>query len=95
MKKNIKKLIVGIMVVGLVALVSSIAIAGDEVSITGTINEDSQLVDDSGNAYDIADTDQGNEVMEMTGKKVSVKGTVMEEEGAKVISITSFQVIEQ
>ena len=94
MKKNIKKLIVGIMVIGLVALVSGIAIGGDEVSITGTINEDGQLVDESGNAHDIADTEQGIEVMEMTGKKVSVKGTVMEEEGEKVISITSFQVIE-
>ena len=95
MKKNIKKLIVGMMVIGLIALVSGIAIAGDEVSITGTINEDGQLVDESGNAYDIADTEQGIEVMEMTGKKVLVKGTVMEEEGEKVISITSFQVIEK
>ena len=94
MKKNIKKVIVGILVIGLAALFSGIAIAADEVSITGTINEDSQLVDDSGNAYDIADTEQGNEVMEMTGKKVSVKGTVMEEDGSKTISITSFEVVE-
>lgn len=94
MKKNIRKSILGIFVLGLVALVAGFAVAGDEVNITGTINDDSQLVDDSGTSYDIADTEQGNEVMEMTGKKVSVKGTVMEEEGTKTISITSFKVIE-
>ena len=93
MKKNIGKLILGILVLGLALSVAGIAVAGDEVSITGTINEDSQLVDGSGNSYDIADTEQGYEVMEMTGKKVSVKGTVMEEDGTKTISITSFEVV--
>ena len=93
MKKNIRKLILGILVLGLALSVAGIAVAGDEVSITGTINEDSQLVDSSGNSYDIADTEQGYEVMEMTGKKVSVKGTVMEQDGSKTISITSFEVV--
>ena len=93
MKKNIRKLILGILVLGLALSVAGIAVAGDEVSITGTINEDSQLVDSSGNSYDIADTEQGYEVMEMTGKKVSVKGTVMEQDGTKTISITSFEVV--
>jgi hypothetical protein len=93
MKKNIRKIILGILVLGLAISVAGIAVAADEVSITGTINEDSQLVDGSGNSYDIADTEQGNEVMEMTGKQVSVKGTVMEEGGTKTISITSFEVI--
>ena len=79
---------------GLTLLVAGFAIAGDEVSITGTINDESQLVDNSGALYEIADTEPGYEVMEMTGKKVTVKGTVMEEEGTKTISITSFQVIE-
>ena len=91
--KNIAKVILGILVLGLVISVAGIAVAGDEVSITGTINADSQLVDDSGNSYDIADTEQGYEVMEMTGKKVSVKGTVMEQDGTKTISITSFEVV--
>jgi hypothetical protein len=94
MKKNIRKMFLGIFIVALAVMVAGFAVAGDEVSITGTINDDSQLVDNSGNTYDIADTEQGYEVMEMTGKKVSVKGTVMEEDGSKTISITSFEVIE-
>ena len=94
MKKNMKKIFSGILIIGFIALLAGMAAAADEVSITGTINGDSQLVDDSGTAYDIGDNEKGDEVMELVGKKVSVKGTVMEAEGTKIITITSFNVIE-
>ena len=90
MKKKMKKIFLGILIVSLTVFLSGIAVAGSEVSISGVINEDGQLVDDSGMAYDIADNDQGNEVMEMTGQKVTVKGTVMEAEGTKIITVSSF-----
>jgi hypothetical protein len=32
--------------------------------------------------------------MEMVGSKVTVKGTVMEAEGTKIITISSFKIIE-
>ena len=79
---------------GFIALVAGIVAAGEEVSITGTINEEMQLVSDSGIPYDIGDNEKGNEVMELVGKKVSVKGTVMEADGIKIISINAFDVIE-
>jgi hypothetical protein len=94
MSKNTKKILLGILVIGIAALLSGIAMAGEEVAISGTINEDGQLVDQSGMAYDIGDTEQGNEVMELVGKKVSVQGTVMEAEGTKVITITSYELVE-
>jgi hypothetical protein len=91
---NMQKIFSGILIIGFIALLAGMAAAADEVSITGTINGDSQLVDDSGTAYDIGDNEKGNEVMELVGKKVSVKGTVMEAEGTKIITITAFDVIE-
>ncbi len=94
MRKNMKKIFPGILIIGFIALLAGMAAAADEVSITGTINGDSQLVDNSGTAYDIGDNEKGNEVMELVGKKVSVKGTVMEAEGTKIITITAFDVIE-
>ena len=94
MSKKTKKIVTGILIIGFIALLAGIAAAADEVSITGTVNEDSQLVADSGTVYDIGDTEKGNEVMELVGKKVSVKGTVMEAEGTKIITITAFDVIE-
>jgi hypothetical protein len=90
MKKNTKKIFLGVLIVGLTVFLSGIAVAGSEVSISGVINEDGQLVDDNGMAYDIADNDPGNEVMEMVGSKVTVKGTVMEAEGTKIITVSSF-----
>jgi hypothetical protein len=94
MRINMQKIFSGILIIGFIALLAGMAAAADEVSITGTINTDSQLVDDSGAAYDIGDNEKGNEVMELVGKKVSVKGTVMEAEGTKIITITAFDVIE-
>lgn len=95
MKKNMKKILLGILIVSLTVFFSGIAVAGSEVSISGVINEDGQLVDNNGMAYDIAESDEGNELMEMTGQKVTVKGTVMEAEGTKIITISSFKIIEE
>ncbi len=72
---------------GLTAFLSGAVMAGSEINITGTVNEDGQLVDDRGMAYDIAENDEGNEIMEMVGQKVTVKGTVMEAEGTKIITV--------
>ena len=95
MKKNMKKIFLGILIIGLAVILSGIAVAGPEVSISGVINEDGQLVDDDGMAYDIAENEEGDEVMEMVGSKVTVKGTVMEAEGTKIITISSFKIIEE
>ena len=95
MAKNMKKVPLGFLILCLTVFLSGIAVAGSEVSISGVISEDGQLVDDDGMAYDIADNDEGNEVMEMAGHKVAVKGTVMETEGTKIITISSFKIIEE
>ena len=94
MKKNMKKIFLGILILCLSVFLSGIAIAGSEISISGVINEDGQLVDDEGVAYDIAESEEGDQIMEMVGSKVTVKGTVMEAEGTKIITISSFKIIE-
>ena len=95
MEKNMKKIFLGILIIGLTVFLSGIAIAGAEVSISGVINEDGQLVDDDGMAYDIAESEEGDQIMEMVGSKVTVKGTVMEAEGTKIITVTTFKIIEE
>jgi hypothetical protein len=94
MEKNMKKIFLGILIIGLTVFLSGIAVAGQEVSISGVITDDGQLVDDDGMTYDIAENDAADEVMEMVGSKVTVKGTVMETEGTKIITISSFKIIE-
>ena len=95
MKKSLKIIFWGILIFGLSVFLSGPAVAGPEVSISGVINDDGQLVDDEGMTYDIAENDEGNEVMEMVGRTVSVTGTVMEAEGTKIITITSFKIVEE
>jgi hypothetical protein len=46
-------------------------------------------------AYDIAENEEGDELMEMIGQKVAVQGTVMETEGTKIITVTEFKLLEE
>jgi hypothetical protein len=72
---------------------AAIASSGGEVTVVGTINDEYQIVDDGGVVYEVADNEMGEEVLSHVGKKVQVKGTVMEDEGLKLITITSYTVI--
>lgn len=95
MKKNIKQIFIGISIISLTVFLSGIAMAGSEVSISGIINEDGQLVDDDGVTYDISENDEGNEVMEMVGQKVTLNGTVVDADGTKLITISTFKILEE
>ena len=92
MHKNIKKLLTGILILSFVSLFAGFAIGGD-VTIVGTVNDENQIVDNAGTVYDVADNEKGEELMEHVGKKIQVKGTVMEDEELKMITITSYTVI--
>lgn len=94
MKKTLGQILFGILIMSLTVFLSGMAVAGSEVSVSGVVNEDGQLVDDDGMAYDIADNEEGGEVMDMVGSKVTVTGTVMEADGTKIITISSFKIIE-
>lgn len=66
----------------------------DQIIVSGRINESSQLVDDNGHTYDLADTDQGAEVKSMVGKKVQIKGAVLEEEGQVSVEVHDYSILE-
>ena len=94
MEKTVKKIFLAIFIIGLTVFLSGTAVADSEVSISGVINEDGQLVDNEGRTYDIAENEEGHEVMEMVGHKVSVKGIITESDGVKIIAITDFKLLE-
>jgi len=95
MEKKMKTIFLGILIIGLTVFLSGIAMAGAELSISGVINDDGQLVGDDGTAYDIAENEEGDQIIEMVGSKVTVKGTVMEAEGTKIITVSTFKIIEE
>ena len=60
-----------------------------------TVMDGYQLVDDEGQPYEVADTEQGNDlVLNHIGRRVEVTGTVQDEVDYKVIVVESFRVIE-
>lgn len=94
MKKNMIKLMVGIMAVVLVVMLVGIAGAAGKVKIVGTVNGENQIDTDDGETIDIAETDSGNELMMEIGKKVEVVGEVKGEGDKKEITVESFKVLD-
>lgn len=68
-----------------------------EVELTGEINEIYQFVTEDGEVYEIGINDVGNELVDShINDKVRLRGTVgMAEDGARVITVTSFEVISE
>lgn len=94
MKRNTVKLLVGVMVVILVAMLSGAVTAAEKVTIIGTVNGENQIDTENDEVISIAETDSGNELMMEIGKKVEVIGTVEGEGDSKEIKVESFKVIE-
>ena len=85
----------------MVVMMSGVALSADKkaaeqgIMISGTINSTNQLVDKDGQAFGVADNEQGKELLTHVGEKVEVKGTVMESEGKKLIEVSSYKVIKE
>ncbi|NVM23820.1 MAG: hypothetical protein HWN68_18830 [Desulfobacterales bacterium] len=75
------------------AFLTGVASAGGQMTITGTVNQDHQIVTDDGKAYDVAQSEEGKKVSELVGKKVKVMGSVKESEGKMVINVTGYELL--
>ena len=75
-----------------ITLMASAGLAG-ETMVSGKVTADNQLLSDDGQVYEVADTENGNKLLEHMEKKVAVKGTVAEKDGMKMITVTSFKVL--
>jgi hypothetical protein len=84
---NMRKLLAAILVCAFVFSVVGPVMASEEVSITGVVQqiEEEFVIVTADGEYLVKDQD----LSEMTGKMVTVVGTVTEEEGEKIIEVTS------
>jgi len=94
MKVMRKYVAVGLFAVVLSVFFCSFGFAADTLTVTGTINENYQLVADNGETYEVEINDVGNEMAEHVGTKVKVTGIVEEVDGSKTIIPESFEVVE-
>jgi hypothetical protein len=67
----------------------------DEVTIVGKINDNYQIVTEDGTVYKVADTEMGNEMLNHVSKFVEALGIVTEEEGVKIIKVTSYVLLDE
>ena len=75
-----------------IILMAGPCLAGDTV-VSGKVTAENQLLSDDGQVYEVADTENGNKLLEHMDKKVAVKGSVAEKDGMKTITVTSFKII--
>ena len=93
-KRNLV-LVIGILTLGVtLSLAPGAGVAQQEVTVVGVINDIGQLVDDGGELYEIADTEMGVELMELSGQKVSATGTVLDADGTKIITVTYYETLD-
>ena len=66
--------------------------SGSPISFSGTVNGNNQLVDNNGRTFNIANSGEGREVQSLIGKKVAVKGTVLESMGKPTIEVHDYTI---
>ena len=91
MKKLIAVGLVGLMVL-LVFAGTSLAMDQNarvsQVMLKGSLNQDNQFVDENGQAYDLVINETTAALLNMPKQKIEIKGTLMEHDGRKQLSIT-------
>ena len=95
MKRHKKFLLTGLCAVFTIALIFGVAFSGETKVITGTVNDDYEIVTDEGTVYTVEVGEVGDEVVELVGRKVKVTGIVEESEGEKMITVTSYVIIDE
>jgi len=99
-----KRMLTGLICLAMIAFLSAVAVASgageavipaEESVIVGTIMQDNQIVDQDGQSYVIKQIKEGDDLIELVGKKVQIKGTVLEADGQKTIEMVSYELIEE
>jgi hypothetical protein len=101
-RKTMKKAIsLGLMVLMVAMFLTGISCAGDqraletEVQLKGALNLDNQFVDEDGQTYALAINDKTAELLDMPRQMIEIKGTLLEHEGQKTLSITDIMPVTQ
>ena len=86
-----QKLVIGTLSILIAAFLCVPAFAAT-ITIQAVVTDGYAIEGSDGKIYDIADTDEGNALLEHVGKKVQVTGEVDEED---TITVTTFKVMEE
>jgi hypothetical protein len=72
----------------------AVVFCGEQVTLSGEINDSYQVVADDGQTYEVADNEKGNElVLNHIGERVKVSGSVEEEDDVRILTVSSFEIL--
>jgi hypothetical protein len=70
------------------------AMAAESVTVEGEVNDSFQIVDSSGQIYEVADTAPGTDLVENhIGEKAKVVGTLEQDQDVKILTVTTFEIV--
>jgi hypothetical protein len=71
------------------------AVATEETTVVGIVNDLGQIIADDGTTYEVADNEKGSDlVIVYAGEKVRVTGTVAQDGDSMVITVSDFETTE-
>lgn len=70
-------------------------LAGEEVIITGSLDANNQFVDENGQAYTLTENQKGAEMLALSGTKLQIKGTLLEQDGQKMVTVSDYRILEE
>jgi hypothetical protein len=89
-----KQVFIEILVVLFILAAFPFVSLAEEVTIVCEVNDSYQLVGEDGQIYEVAVNEIGNEVVSrLISQIVKVTGTVKEEDGVKIITILSYELL--
>lgn len=89
-----QRVLVVVMAVVMALVAPMAGLTAETVTIQGEVNDSYQIVDGNGQVYEVADTAQGNALVENhIGEKAKVTGTLEQDQDVKIISVTAFEIL--
>ena len=93
MNEHIEEIVALTLLISLLALFPGSAQSESLVTISGVISEEGQLIDNDGVIYEIADSEIGFDLMELTGHRVKVTGQIMTTDEIVILIVETFEII--
>ena len=94
MKRSWMTVIIAVLVCFLLAMFTGVG-AAEETTVVGVVTEEGILETTDGREMEVADTEMGAELLDLTGKKVEVMGEITEENDTIIIRVTGYTVVEE
>ena len=95
MRRLMERFIPLALILCLLSIFPGAVISDSDITVTGLVGEEGQLLGDDGIIYEIAEDEKGIELMELVGHKVNVSGYVIQSDEIILITVTGFEVIEE